>query len=59
MVLCDYRVLSSAVWPTPSLLMAETCVKEGGDIVEHLNELKELWERLNLFGDEDYKISNT
>src|ERR1700678_3623878 len=37
----------------------ETRMKEGGDVVEHLNKLKELWERLSLFGDEDYKISDT
>ena len=37
----------------------DTCVKEGGDVVKHLNKLKGLWERLNLFGDKDYKIYDT
>ena len=37
----------------------DTRVKEGGDVVEHLNKLKELWEQLNLFGNKDYKIPDT
>ena len=37
----------------------DTQVKKGRDVVEHLNKLKKLWEWLNLFGNEDYKISDT
>ena len=37
----------------------DTRAREGDDIVQHLSELKELWERLNLFGDKAYQISDT
>ena len=37
----------------------DTRAKESDNIVEHLSKLKELWERLNLFGDESFQISDT
>jgi hypothetical protein len=37
----------------------DTHAHKGDDIVKHLSKLKELWERLNLFSDEAFQISDT
>ena len=35
-----------------------TTAEEGDNITEHLNKLKQYWEKLNLLGDNDFKISD-
>jgi len=35
-----------------------TTAEEGDDISDHLNKLKQYWEKLNLLGDNDFKISD-
>ena len=35
-----------------------TTAKEGDNITEHLNKLKQYWEKLNLLGNNDFKISD-
>ena len=38
--------------------LLQTCANEGDDIMEHLNKLKKLWERLNTMDDDDFWISD-
>jgi len=35
-----------------------TTTEEGDDISDHLNKLKQYWEKLNLLGDNNFKISD-
>jgi hypothetical protein len=35
-----------------------TTAKEGDNVTEHLNKLKQYWEKLNLLGNNDFKISD-
>lgn len=35
-----------------------TSAKEGDNIFDHLNKLKQHWERINLMADDDFKVSD-
>src|SRR5271163_2644412 len=35
-----------------------TSAEDGDNIADHLNKLKQYWERINLMADEDFKISD-
>ena len=36
-----------------------TCAEEGDDLVEHLNKLKEMWEKLNILNNKNFNVSDT
>jgi len=40
------------------LNLFKTVADEGDDIIEHLDKLNQYWERINLMGDSDFKISD-
>ena len=33
-----------------------TCAEEGDDLIEHLNKLKEMWEKLNILNNDHFKV---
>ena len=35
-----------------------TCAEEGDDLIEHLNKLKEMWEKLNILNNDHFKVSD-